>query len=73
MTGPASLKVYGASIAYNGGKVDAINQTSPIKIHYAPEAMCENKKPSITILSPNGGGIVNILKPFIVSFRTNIV
>ena len=44
MTGSGLFKIYGANIVYNGGKVDVINQTTPIKIYYAP-------KPSRTIVT----------------------
>jgi hypothetical protein len=36
-TGHGSLKVQGANITYNGGKVDAFNQTTSININYAPK------------------------------------
>jgi hypothetical protein len=45
ITGVGSFKIYSAVIAYNGGKGDAINQTTPINIHYTPIISCS--KPPI--------------------------
>lgn len=37
MTGPGSMKIYKTNIGYNGGKANAENQTSMVKINYAPK------------------------------------
>lgn len=55
ITGPGSFKVYSANITYNGGKVDAVNRTMTVEIKYGEKRECHNEKPSITVISPNGG------------------
>ena len=55
MTGVGAFKVYGANIMYNGGKIDAINRTSMVKINYNPTIQCPEKVLALLINFADSG------------------